>query len=63
MRGLSDTRLAGVYTGGFQTVHRYSAAHSARRWRLEHAAFTPKADSVFMPGLNSTAAVFQPTVT
>lgn len=27
--------LAGVYTGGLPTMHRYSAAHSARWWRMD----------------------------
>jgi len=35
MRRLSDNHLAAEYMGGFQTTHRYSAAHSARWWKTE----------------------------
>lgn len=35
MQRLPDNHLAGVYMRGFQTMHRYSAVHSAIQWRTE----------------------------
>lgn len=63
MQRLSDNHLAAEYTGGFQTTHRYSAAHSAR-WRRTETCnlYIYSVGLVFMPGPNSIAAVFQPIV-